>query len=54
MYSLSNKYFKFNHAVKILIIHEAAKEIGGNVFFSHITIFSAVFIKLRKFLITDY
>ena len=39
MYSLSNKYFKFNHAVKILIIPEAAKEIGGNVFFSHITIF---------------
>ena len=32
MYSLSNKYFKFNHAANILIIPEAAKEIGENVF----------------------
>ena len=42
MYSLSNKYFKFNHAVKILIIPEAAKEIGENVFFHTLPFFSGV------------
>ena len=39
MYSLSNKYFKFNHAAKIHIISEAAKEIGKNVFFHTLPFF---------------
>ena len=42
MYSLSNKYFKFNHAANILIIPEAAKEIGENVFFHTLPFFSGV------------
>ena len=46
MYSLSNKYFKFNHAAKIHIIPEAAKEIGKMCFFTHYH-FSEVFIKLK-------
>ena len=42
MYSLSNKYFKFNHAANILIIPEAAKEIGENVIFHTLPFFSGV------------